>query len=217
MELPSAEAVADRRVAKFMERITETIATQDLDAFREIVARYQQLHEADPIDIAAALAHLSHGDKLLRGTGLPAKDGAKDRTRESSLKPPRPSPERDAQPRAKREAPGEQRAERSRPRSRDEDSPAPALERYRVEVGRMHGVQPGNLVGAIANEAGVSSAHIGRIEIFDDHSTIELPVGMPKEIFKLLKKVWVAGRPLDISRLDDAQRDRRGPRKPKRR
>jgi ATP-dependent RNA helicase DeaD len=72
---------------------------------------------------------------------------------------------------------------------------------YRVEVGRTNGVQPGNLVGAIANEAGVASSNIGRIEIFDAYSTIELPEGMPKDIFQLLKKVWVSGRQLEITKV----------------
>jgi ATP-dependent RNA helicase DeaD len=208
MELPSAEAVNDRRIAKFMERITETIATQDLDAFREIVARYQQLHEADPIDIAAALAHLSQGDKLL---------GAK---RTASKEQPQLTPGRFTEPRHRTDRDVERppaRIRDSATRAREKGLPAPPLERYRVEVGRTHGVQPGNLVGAIANEAGVSSAHMGRIEIFDDYSTIELPEGMPKDIFKLLKKVWVAGRPLKISRLDDTPRDRPDTRKPRRR
>jgi ATP-dependent RNA helicase DeaD len=208
MELPSAEAVNDRRIAKFMERITETIATQDLDAFREIVARYQQLHEADPIDIAAALAHLSQGDKLLGAKGGAAKER------------PQLTPERFTERRHRADRDVERpppRIRDSETRAREKGLPAPPLERYRVEVGRTHGVQPGNLVGAIANEAGVSSAHMGRIEIFDDYSTIELPEGMPKDIFKLLKKVRVAGRPLKISRLDDTQRDRPDTRKPKRR
>jgi ATP-dependent RNA helicase DeaD len=78
------------------------------------------------------------------------------------------------------------------------------VELFRVEVGRSHGVQPGNLVGAIANEAGVASANIGRIEILDEYSTIELPEGMPKDIFKLLKKVWVSGRQLQITRMEGA-------------
>jgi ATP-dependent RNA helicase DeaD len=78
------------------------------------------------------------------------------------------------------------------------------MELFRVEVGHTNGVQPGNLVGAIANEAGLASANIGRIEIYDAYSTIELPAGMPKEIFRLLKKVWVSGRQLDISKVGSA-------------
>ena len=71
--------------------------------------------------------------------------------------------------------------------------------RYRIEVGREHGVQPGNIVGAIANEAGMDAAHIGRIEIFDDHSIVGLPEGMPKHIQQRLRKAWVCGQQLLIS------------------
>jgi ATP-dependent RNA helicase DeaD len=76
------------------------------------------------------------------------------------------------------------------------------MERFRIEVGLEHGVKPGNIVGAIANEAEIESEYIGRVEIFDDHSTVQLPEGMPKEIFKHLKSVWVSGQRLQISRLD---------------
>jgi ATP-dependent RNA helicase DeaD len=178
MELPSAEAVNDKRIAKFTQRITDTLATRDLDFFRDIITRYQQQHDADPIDIAAALAQLAQGDKPLLVKDVLTRE-------KKGFDEERPPPKRTKTPRA------------------------PALkipagtgvETFRVEVGRSHGVQPGNLVGAIANEAGVASANIGRIEIFDDYSTVELPQGMPKEIFKLLKKVWVSGQQLQISRI----------------
>ncbi len=78
------------------------------------------------------------------------------------------------------------------------------MERFRLEVGNVHGVKPGNIVGAIANEAEIDSEYIGRIEIFDDYSTIDLPEGMPKELLKHLKTVWVSGQRLQISRLDPA-------------
>ena len=77
------------------------------------------------------------------------------------------------------------------------------MERFRLEVGNIHGVKPGNIVGAIANEAEIDSEHIGRIEIYDDFSTVDLPEGMPKELFKHLKSVWVSGQRLQISRLAD--------------
>jgi len=78
------------------------------------------------------------------------------------------------------------------------------METFRIEVGHTHQVKPGNIVGAIANEAGIDSALIGRISIFDDHSTIDLPTGMPQEMFLTLQKVWVAGQQLSISRLNAA-------------
>ena len=81
------------------------------------------------------------------------------------------------------------------------------LETYRLDVGLQHGVKPGNIVGAIANEAGLDSAHIGRVRIYDDHSLVDLPEGMPRAIFRHLQKVWVAGRQLNLRRMDAAAGD----------
>jgi ATP-dependent RNA helicase DeaD len=78
------------------------------------------------------------------------------------------------------------------------------METYRIAVGRVHQVKPANIVGAIANETGLESRFIGRIEIFDEHSTVDLLEGMPHKIFHTLKKVKIAGRALDISRVDEA-------------
>jgi ATP-dependent RNA helicase DeaD len=66
---------------------------------------------------------------------------------------------------------------------------------------------PGNIVGAIANEAEIEGRHIGRINIYDDHTLIDLPAGMPKETFIALKSVWVSGQRLNISRLGDKGKD----------
>lgn len=76
------------------------------------------------------------------------------------------------------------------------------MERYRIEVGYKHDVKPGNIVGAIANEAGLDSQYIGHIDIQDDHSLIDLPRGMPFEVLLELKKVWVCGQQLDIAPLE---------------
>jgi ATP-dependent RNA helicase DeaD len=73
------------------------------------------------------------------------------------------------------------------------------FETYRIEVGHTHGVKPGNIVGAIANEAGLEGRHIGHVDIREDHSFVDLPEGMPKEIFRSLKKVRVVGRELQIA------------------
>ena len=73
---------------------------------------------------------------------------------------------------------------------------------FRIAVGHEHGVEPSNIVGAIANEAGIDAQHIGHISIFDGHSEVELPKGMPREIFEDLKKVWVCGQKLNIARVN---------------
>jgi ATP-dependent RNA helicase DeaD len=76
------------------------------------------------------------------------------------------------------------------------------METFRIEVGHAHGVLPGNIVGAIANEAGLDGKFIGHIDIREDHSFVDLPEGMPKEIFRELKKVRVRGAELRITRVD---------------
>ena len=73
-----------------------------------------------------------------------------------------------------------------------------AMLRYRLEVGHNDKVSPGNIVGAIANEAGVESRHIGHIKIHDDYTTVDLPESMPKEVLEHLKTVVVCNRPLQI-------------------
>src|SRR5690606_1369392 len=78
--------------------------------------------------------------------------------------------------------------------------PQPGMQTFRVEVGYDHGVKPGNIVGAIANEAQLDAKHIGRIEIFEDHSLIDLPEGMPPETMSHLKGVWCAGQQLRSTR-----------------
>jgi ATP-dependent RNA helicase DeaD len=75
---------------------------------------------------------------------------------------------------------------------------------FRIEVGYVHGVKPGNIVGAIANEAGLDGEHIGHIEINNEFSLVDLPIGMPNDVFKDLRKVRVCGQPLNISRLGRA-------------
>jgi ATP-dependent RNA helicase DeaD len=78
-------------------------------------------------------------------------------------------------------------------------------ETYRLAVGKAHGVKPANIVGAIINEAGLDGKMIGHIDIQEDYSLVDLPEGMPKEIFRDLQKVWVAGQQLKITRVGDAR------------
>ncbi|MGH8175929.1 MAG: DEAD/DEAH box helicase [Steroidobacter sp.] len=107
-------------------------------------------------------------------------------------------------PAGKHRKPAEERATRGersdRPAAERRTQSDADMETYRVEVGLVHGVKPGNIVGAIANEAGLDGKHIGRVVIRDDHSFVDLPGDMPKEIFRQLQKVRVAGQKLEISR-----------------
>jgi len=88
------------------------------------------------------------------------------------------------------------------------------MERFRIEVGHNHGVKPGNIVGAIANEAGLDGEHIGYIDIKEDFSLLDLPIGMPREVFNDLRKIRVCGRALELSRLALAEPGKERGRKP---
>ncbi len=179
--LPSTETVNNKRIADFKQRITDTLAGGDLAFMESLVAQYAQEHDVAPLQIAAALATLYVGDKpLLLSPDPPAgarRDGAR--------------------PEAAAVAPDKPRKAARRPATGVD------MERYRIEVGHRHGVKPGNIVGAIANEAGLDGEHIGAIRIESDHSFVDLPVGMPRAIFMDLKKVRVCGQALAISRVKD--------------
>jgi ATP-dependent RNA helicase DeaD len=73
------------------------------------------------------------------------------------------------------------------------------MERYHISVGKAHGAKPANIVGAVASVAGLSDKEIGSIELHDQFSFIELPYGMPKEVFNDLKNTTVGGQKLAIS------------------
>jgi ATP-dependent RNA helicase DeaD len=83
--------------------------------------------------------------------------------------------------------------------------------RHRIEVGHRDGVTPREIVGAIANESGLEGRFIGAIDIQDDYSTVDLPSGMPRELFAHLKRVYVRGRPLRISVMESRPRGPGGP------
>jgi ATP-dependent RNA helicase DeaD len=268
MNLPSVEAVNDRRVAKFMERIDEMLTDGGLEQFEDLIARYESEHEVTALQIAAALAKLVQGKKPLLMPPDPEPrfnqrdDRERDRPRrahddprpqwtpepksapprslrgkpevrdhrpprphshepmdrqhaptpfhnpaDASAAAPRPPREERTAPPARShieefrsEAPAAAPRERPRRESRERGAPEEGMSTYRVEVGNQHAVKPSNIVGAIANEAGLDSKHIGRIEILDDHTLIDLPAGMPDDVFQHLKKVWVSGQQLRITR-----------------
>ena len=187
MALPSADDLGEHRIERFMELLRETLRTQDLDFYYRLVSRIENEQEMAVMDIAAALTYLSQRERPFVV---------------EELKGP----------------PQRQRPEPGRRKQRDagkgggkerEDDGIPRV-RYRIEVGRRHGATPREIVGAIANEAGVEGKYIGYIGIHDDYSTVDLPEGMPREIEKHLRRVYVCGQALRIRRLDEGGAGGRG-------
>jgi ATP-dependent RNA helicase DeaD len=188
MGLPSTEVINNKRIAKFKQNITDTLAAEELSFFSQLIEQYQQEHNVSAAEIAAALAKLVQGETPLLVANLPKR-----------------SKERDDAPRSVR-IEREDRAGKDRerkPRRAFGGGAEIELEVYRIEVGHAHGVKPGNIVGAIANETGIAGEHIARIKIEDDYSTVELPAGMPKELLQELRKIRVAGQQLNISKMED--------------
>ncbi|WP_237063431.1 DEAD/DEAH box helicase [Microbulbifer zhoushanensis] len=201
LELPSAAAVNDARMQRFRDRITGTLDGDiDLAPYRLLAEKYLEMNEVDPLDLAAALAAMAQGDQPLL-------------VKEQEFKP------REKRERRERDGDFESRGRKQGGYEKDKKMPPPdeGMERFRIEVGREAGVKPGNIVGAIANEVDLDSSYIGRIEIYPEYTTVDLPEGMPKEIFSHLKKVRVAGREMRISRFSDkpAQSKRKPKPKPK--
>ena len=182
MELPTTELINDSRIARFKQRITDTLATDDFGLFSRLIEQYEQEHNVPAVEIAAAIAQMLQGD-----VPFLLKD-----------QPQRKKPvswERDG-----RNGRGEgQSAGRGRKPRRNDPGLGEDMQRYRLEVGYKHKVKPGNIVGAIANEAGLDSGHIGRINIRDNFTLVDLPKNLPKDILEVLKKTWVAGQQLKLS------------------
>lgn len=193
MELPSGATVTKHRIDQFTQQITTTLTEQsDLSFFNDLLAEYSNKNDVSPELIASALAFLLQKERPLQVKFTDVKPERNERS-ERSRDDRGGRDDRNSRDRSDRgsrdDKPRRERTERS-----DEN-----MQRYRIEVGRSHEARPGDIVGAIANEAGIESRFIGHIKLFDEFSTVDLPMGMPKEVLAQLKKVRVRNRPLNIS------------------
>ena len=208
MRLPSVSDVNEQRVLRFKERIANAVQSGDGRIFQPLLEQIERDQNLPAIEIAAALASLLQGSAPFLLTPKPGATGSS-HADEKWAAAPQQEPGQALEPRDERVTgvePGEEERRGERP-SAGESHPqrsrtdGPKQETFRIEVGHAHGVQPGNIVGAIANEAGLDGRNIGHIDIRDDHSFVDLPKGMPKEIFKDLQAVRVRGVELRISRV----------------
>ncbi len=220
-EMPTTESINDKRIAEFKQRIRETLASDDdLTLFADIVEQLQTESNIPANEIAAALAKMLQGDRPLLLKDEPQR---KTQHQRSDRNPRFDAPE-DKRKRVRNLSPDEyaddERKSRSTPRRerapqqlRNGPKLAHGMQRYRLEVGEAHGVKTGNIVGAIANEIGLENEFIGQVQIMDDHTTVDLPEGMPKAIFKDLQQVWVCGQQLKASLISAEPGGAKKPRK----
>ena len=178
LELPTAKIINEKRIDTFKKKITETLSNQDLTIFEKLVTEFQEANEeVSHLKVAAALAHIAQGNEPLL------------------LSEKEPSFGRDQKPGEEKVVPVEA--------SPLKDHPQIPMRRYKLEVGNSNNIKPGNILGAIANEADMDSEYIGSIQIFDNFSTVDLPDEMPKETFEVLKKTVVNGKRLNIVELTE--------------
>ena len=196
MEVPSNATINQNRLDRMRAKLTGCLQTpesseQERALLSEILQRVAQEQGSSPEQLALAALELALAGKplLLQGEenfhqvrqNGPSRDGGRDGGRDLGVG---------------REG-GRDRGRGERPSGPPEDH----MERFRVEVGWRDRIKPGNIVGAIANEAGLNGRSIGRIQIFDTHSTVDLPKGMPEDVFQGLRQLRVMNKPLQLSRL----------------
>ncbi len=215
LTLPSRADVTNKRVAGFKERVAAVLNAEGLEFFANIVSQIAEEQDVGAEEVAAALAKMSQEAKPLQIAGedpppprsaavdshRPASFGDRERSPRFEERGDRPRFEDRGASRPRFEDRGDKPRADERPRFDDKPRrPAPAGEmvRYRIDVGRDHGVQVKDIVGAIANEAGIESRFIGRIGLYDESSTVELPGGMPKEAENALKRIRVRGVPINL-------------------
>lgn len=190
MAMPSADQVNTQRIDRFKDRITQAIEGGELEFNLRLVDSYLTDHpEADATQVAAALAYLAQGERPLLL-------------------------EEKAAPRPEEFAPGAGKGERSRDKGRGknrerqkgnpkkvEATTESGMERFRLEVGYRDNAKPGVIVAMIAKASGLQGKHIGRIEIYPNFSTVDLPEGMPDDVFEDLSRAKLGGRALKLSRV----------------
>ncbi|GAB1264241.1 DEAD/DEAH box helicase [Aurantivibrio infirmus] len=210
MTLPSQEELIGIRSRIFKEQVIASVGNPDTAFFQKIVSEMCEENNLTSEDVAASLAYLLQKNRPLIPPPIKASN-------ESNYNGKGRDGKRDRNDRSRRDR-GEGRDRGGRDGRRDR-GPAPAPEagmtRYKLQVGHEDQVKPGEIVGAIANEAGIDGNNIGKIKIYDDYSTVDLPEGMPKDMFQLLQKVRVKNKPMRLSAFDSKATPSGGSDKPR--
>ena len=210
MAIPSVDDVNSIRVAKFADSITERLGSADVALYRRLIEDYEREHDVPMVDIAAVLAVMAQDDRSLLLEPEPPRakrEPSADRPKRND-RPDRPErgqredrPDRGSRDDRPARAPREDRPE-GPPRGPKRRTDEP-MAKYRIGVGRRHKVQPGFIVGAIANEGGLNRGDFGHIDIRGDHTLVDLPADLSEEVFERLRHTRISGQLIDLRRDDD--------------
>ena len=189
MQLPSVEDVNTTRLARFDEAITEALTqTARIDRFRDIIGHYVRDNDVPEVDVAAAIAVVMQGDTPLLLDPKAERPVRQERSYDEAGD--RGPKRKDFKDRGER---GERPARKPRGRT---DVP---MATYRIAVGKRHKVEPRQIVGAIANEGGLSRQDFGHIDIRGDHSLVELPADLPGDAWSKLSGTRISGKLIELA------------------
>ncbi|AHF01930.1 RNA helicase [Thiomicrospira aerophila AL3] len=209
LTLPSTQDINDQRVEKFKARITDALEQEGLEFYQQMIEDLQQASNVPALEIAAALAKLVQGDTPFFLEDKPMRQASfrdDDRGARGERDFGRERPARGRSDRFERGGDRPERgdrAERAPRRPRADGPPESGMKRYRINVGFANGVKPGNIIGAIANEANIDGSSIRQLNIQDSFSLVDLPADLSKAQLATLKKTWICGQPADLTEVRD--------------
>ncbi len=187
MQLPTVDDVNVTRLTRFDDQITAALASPQVGFFRDVIGHYVREHNVPEVDVAAALAVVLQGDTPLL----------------LEPEPPRPARERGSR----------ERKERATGGGRSRREPSGPMATYRISVGKRQKVEPRQIVGAIANEGGLSRSDFGAIVIRPDHSLVELPATLSEETWAALRQTRISGKLIELTRDQGPPSRRSGPKR----
>ncbi|WP_223694932.1 DEAD/DEAH box helicase [Leifsonia poae] len=218
MQLPTVDDVNVTRLTRFDDAITEALAQEDrISRFRDIIGHYVEHHDVPEADVAAALAVVAQGDEPLL---LSPQDALTQRVERDARTADDRGGRFDRDDRSGRGDRGERSDRADRPERRIRPAGQP-MSSYRLEVGKRQKVEPRQIVGALANEGGLSREDFGHIRIFPDFSLVELPADLPMDVLDRLSGTRISGKLIGLRpdqrgsaprRDDRGERDDRGTR-----
>ncbi|MCF2907884.1 DEAD/DEAH box helicase [Pseudoalteromonas sp. DL2-H2.2] len=180
VELPNAKVVEQKRIEALQGKLSLALDHKDIAFFSEVAQGMAEKLELSQTELSAALLCLAQQQSPLKVQEIQVQ---------------RERRERDGN----RDGNRERRGERGERKGNARRNTGP-MDTYRIEVGREHGVQVKNIVGAIANEADISSKFIGEIRLFDEHSTVQLPQDMPADTLSHFQSVYICQRPMKMTK-----------------
>ncbi len=214
----------ERRLLDNIEKATrQRIAIEPVPSVAELRARQaeqtassvRQALEADDLDDYGELLGSLADDGDLRTIALAAIKLVHEASGATAEEPEIPAADRAAKPRERRrESAGERERRPGQPRQRGGE----ATGFVQISLGRRAGVRPADLVGAIANEAGLTGAEIGPIRINENSSIVGVPVSSVESVVAAMSNAVVRGKTVGARRfVERPEGDRRPSARPPRR